>query len=152
MDLSPDTIFRLANGVALLGWLALLASPPAARWSGKTWRLTGRALPLAFSVLYVAMLAVHWPAGGGFGSPSQVRALFDEPGALVAGWVHYLAFDLFVGTWIASRAAALGWRHWQVMPVLVLTFLFGPAGLLAFMALRLLREPLSSMQSPGAPS
>ena len=62
----------------------------------------------------------------------------------------YLAFDLFVGTWIASRAAALGWRHWQVMPVLALTFLFGPAGLLAFMALRLLREPLSSMKFPGA--
>ena len=57
MDLSPDTVFRLANGVALLGWLALLASPPAARWTGKTWRLTGRALPLAFSLLYVAMLA-----------------------------------------------------------------------------------------------
>ena len=78
MDLSPDTVFRLANGVALLGWLALLASPPAARWTGKTWRLTGRALPLAFSLLYVAMLAVHWPAAGGFGSPSQVR---DERGS-----------------------------------------------------------------------
>ena len=150
MTLPPDFVFRLANGVALLGWLALLASPPAARWTGWTWRITGRALPLVFSVVYVAMLVMHWPAEGGFGSPAQVRALFDVPGALVAGWIHYLAFDLFVGTWIAGRAAALGWRHWQVMPVLVLTFLFGPAGLLAFMALRLLREPVSSMMSSGA--
>ncbi len=149
MSLSPDIVFRLANSVALLCWIALLASPPAARWAGWTWRITGRMLPLAFGIVYVAMLAVHWPADGGFGSPAQVRALFDAPGALVAGWLHYLAFDLFVGTWIAARAAALGWPHWQVMPVLVLTFLFGPAGLLAFTALRLLREPLSSMLHPG---
>ena len=149
MLFSPDLVFKLANGAALLGWLALLASPPAARWTAWTWRTTGRLLPLALSLLYVAMLAVHWPAQGGFGSPAQVRALFDEPGALVAGWVHYLAFDLFVGSWIAASAAALGWRHWQVMPVLVLTFLFGPAGLLMFMLLRLAREPLSSVIVEG---
>ena len=150
MNLSPDIVFRLANGAALLAWLALLASAPAARWTVWIWRITGRGLPLAFGVVYVVMLASHWPADGGFGSPAQVRALFDVPGALVAGWLHYLAFDLFVGTWIAGRAATLGWSHWQVMPVLVLTFLFGPAGLLAFTALRLAREPLSSILLAGA--
>jgi hypothetical protein len=67
----------------------------------------------------------------------------DVPGLLAAGWVHYLAFDLFVGAWIAERGAALGLPHWQLVPVLLLTFMFGPAGLLAFILLRALRRPAS---------
>jgi hypothetical protein len=57
---------------------------------------------------------------------------------LAAGWLHYLAFDLFVGAWIAERAGALGIPHLLVLPLLLLTFLFGPAGLLAFALLRAL--------------
>lgn len=152
MESTPDLVFRLANGAALLGWIALLASPASARWSAVVRRVAGRVLPLSFSVVYVVMLATHWNGEGGFGSLAQVRALFDEPDALVAGWVHYLAFDLFVGSWIAERAAGLGLPHWQVVPVLLLTFLFGPAGLLAFVLLRALRRPLSLKLRPGAAS
>ena len=73
---------------------------------------------------------------GGFGSLEAVRRLFDVPGLLVAGWVHYLAFDLFVGAWIAERAGAIGLPHLIVLPLLALTFLFGPAGFLAFVIVR----------------
>ena len=66
-----------------------------------------------------------------------MRQLFDRDGLLAAGWLHYLAFDLFVGTWIARRAGQLGIAHVAILPVLALTFLFGPIGLLAFAALRL---------------
>lgn len=136
--LDPDLVFRLANAAALLGWVALCLTPGRARWAGAVRRAAGLGLPLALSVLYVAMLATHWRGQGGFGSPAEVRALFDVPGALVAGWVHYLAFDLFVGSWIAQRASQQGWPHALLVPVLLLTFLFGPAGLLAFGLLRAL--------------
>jgi hypothetical protein len=152
MESTPDLVFRLANGAALLGWIALLASPPSARWSASVRRVAGRVMPFLFSIVYVVMLATHWNGEGGFGSLAQVRALFDVPGALVAGWLHYLAFDLFVGSWIAERAAALGLPHWQVVPVLLLTFLFGPAGLLAFVLLRALRRPQSLRLRTGAAS
>jgi hypothetical protein len=134
--LDPDTTFQFANALALLGWLALAVSPPVARWSGAVRRTTGLWLPLAFAVLYLALLAVHARGQGGFGSLAQVRALFEVPGVLTAGWVHYLAFDLFVGSWIAGRAAQLGWPHLLTVPVLLLTFMFGPAGLLAYAVLR----------------
>ena len=62
------------------------------------------------------------------------------PALLTAGWLHYLAFDLFVGAWIAERAAALGLPHLVVLPLLALTFLFGPAGLLAFAVLSAFRR------------
>lgn len=132
MTLDPDLCFRAANSAALLGWLALLASPARARWAPMARRLAGRWLPLALALLYVALLAAHWRGQGGFGSLAEVRALFEVPGALTAGWVHYLAFDLFVGSWIAERAAARGLHHAWLVPVLLLTFLFGPAGLLLF--------------------
>jgi hypothetical protein len=150
VTLSPDTAFAVANGVALPAWIALAASPPSARWTPWTWRVTGGVLPLAYAVVYIALLLLHWPAAGGFDSLTSVRALFDAPGALAAGWIHYLAFDLFVGTWIARRAGQLGIAHWLVLPTLALTFLFGPAGLLAFMLLRAVLRPGSFARAPGA--
>lgn len=137
--LDPDLVFRIANAAALPGWLALAMSPPSVRWAPTARRWAGRVLPAALAVVYVALLATHWRGEGGFGTLAEVRALFAVPGALVAGWVHYLAFDLFVGGWIAERAAARGWPHAFVLPILLLTFLFGPAGLLAYAALRAMR-------------
>ena len=136
MLLDPDRVFGLSSGAAALAWMALALSPGSVRWAPTVWRITGRWLPLLLAVVYVAMLATHWRGQGGFGSVTQVRALFDVPGALVAGWVHYLAFDLFVGSWIAERAAALKLPHLLTVPLLLLTFMFGPAGLLAFALLR----------------
>lgn len=136
MLLDPDLVFKLANTAALLAWVALACSPAGVAWAPVVRRVTGRWLPLAMAVLYLALLATHWRGQGGFGSIAEVRALFDVPGALVAGWVHYLAFDLFVGSWIAERAAALQMPHLLLVPVLLLTFMFGPLGLLAFALLK----------------
>jgi hypothetical protein len=133
MDLlpGPDRVFALGNGLALLGWVALALSPAARPWAARVRRVTGGVIPLALAAAYVVMVVVHWGPGG-FGSLAEVRQLFDRPGLLAAGWLHYLAFDLFVGTWIARRAGELGLRHGFVVPCLALAFLFGPAGLLAF--------------------
>lgn len=129
--LSPDRVFGLGNTLALLGWIALALAAPSRRWAEAVWRVTGRVIPLVLAVAYVAMLVAH-RGPGGFGSLAEVRQLFDRPGLLAAGWLHYLAFDLFVGTWIARRAGVLGIPHALVIPCLLLTFMFGPAGLLAF--------------------
>lgn len=136
MLLDPDRVFSLASGLALLGWLALAASPAPARWAPLARRAAGRWLPALLALVYVAMLLAHWRGEGGFGSLAEVQALFQVPGALVAGWVHYLAFDLFVGGWIATRAAEARLPHLVLLPVLLLTFLFGPAGWLVFALIR----------------
>lgn len=149
---SPEFVFRATSTLALMGWVLLLLSPPGARWSATARRLAGRVLPLAMSLVYVVVLASAWPWQGGFGSLAEVQVLFSQPQALVAGWVHYLAFDLFVGSWIAERGAALGLPHWQLVLLLLLTFLFGPAGLLGFVLLRALRRPRSLSLQPGVPA
>jgi len=65
-----------------------------------------------------------------------VRMLFDNPWMLLAGWTHYLAFDLFIGGWEVRDAQRRGIPHLLVIPALVLTFLFGPVGLLLYLAIR----------------
>ena len=128
-----DAIFSAANGLALLGWLCLLGAHRK-RWAN--WWLAGVAIPSALALLYLALMVSSWGAAqGGFDSLAGVAMLFGSPPLLLAGWVHYLAFDLFIGAWLARRAVERGMVWWQLAPCLLLTFLFGPVGWLLFMAL-----------------
>lgn len=133
---APDTVFSAASALAMLGWTALALSPAHMRWAGAARRFAGRVVPLLLAAVYVLLFARQGMADGGYGSLAAVQRLFAVPELLTAGWLHYLAFDLFVGAWIAERGAALCWPHLALLPLLALTFLFGPAGLLAFVALR----------------
>lgn len=132
--MTPDQLFQLANPLALLGWLVLLAAPVAPRLAQA---ISAALIPLLLALAYTGLvLAFWWEAPGGFGSLPEVQALFTHPQIALAGWLHYLAFDLFLGAWEVRTARAEGIPHWAAIPCLILTFLFGPAGLLAFAALR----------------
>lgn len=132
--MDPDVIFRLANLIALAGWLVLLASPLRPSLAE---RLSGLAIPLLLSVAYCGLVFAFWSTGkGGFSSLDDVARLFQTRQLLLAGWIHYLAFDLFVGSWIARTARLEGISFWAVVPCLAATFLFGPAGFLLFNAIR----------------
>jgi hypothetical protein len=132
IPLDAALFFSLGSKLAALAWLALAVSPTRARWTGRVRFFSGRVVPLLLSVAYVALFAATGMRDGGFGSIDAVQRLMAVPELLTAGWLHYLAFDLIVGTWIAERAGALGIPHLVVLPLLALTFLFGPAGLVAF--------------------
>ena len=135
-----ETGYLAANLAALTGWIALIAAavaPGARRWA---WPYAGILLPAALAVGYVALLFAYWSdSTGGFGSLAGVRAVFDVPGLLLAGWLHYLVFDLVAGAWIARRGAADGLPPAAIVLCLVVTGLFSPIGLLVFLALRAVR-------------
>jgi hypothetical protein len=120
------------------GWLGLAAAlfVPALRRSA--FAAAGAIVPALLAIAYILLIAGGWGAteGGGFGSIAEVRALFANDSALAAGWLHYLAFDLFVGAWIAREGLARGVPRLLLLPCFALTFLFGPAGLLLFLLLR----------------
>lgn len=131
--MTPDQLFQIANPLALIGWIALAASPLMPRLE----QAAAIAVPLLLSILYSGLILANWAgAEGGFSSLPDVQLLFASAPVALAGWVHYLAFDLFVGAWAVRTARAEGIAHWKVLPCLALTFLFGPAGLLAFAILR----------------
>ena len=126
--------FSLANTIALVGWFALLVLP---RWPVLVSLLRFGLIGL-LSAAYAVLIMVYFfrAEGGGFGSILQVRQLFLSDGGLLAGWIHYLAFDLFVGLWIAEHADRAHLNRFLQAPILVATFMFGPLGLLMFYATR----------------
>lgn len=133
--MAPETLFQVANPIALLGWLALILTPFAPR---VTDRIAAVIIPLLMSVAYSALILVYWSgSSGGYSTLPDVMALFTNPHIALAGWIHYLAFDLFIGAWAVRTARAERIPHLLVLPHLALIFLFGPAGFLTFHAMRL---------------
>ena len=131
--MTPEQLFSTLNLVAMLAWLPLVFFPRA-RWAST---VVPFAVPLALAAVYVVLIAMTLGrTEGGFSSLGAVSALFSNPWALLAGWTHYLAFDLFIGGWEVRDAQARGVRHVLVVPALVLTFLVGPAGLLVYLTIR----------------
>ena len=131
--MTPESLFSVLNLIALAGWLPLVFLP--------RWRWTATVVPLVVVPLlcaaYAVLVAAALPGSeGGFSSLAGVRALFADPWVLLAGWTHYLAFDLFIGAWQVRDAQRRGVPHLLVVPALVLTFLLGPAGLLLYLAIR----------------
>lgn len=134
--MSHEQLFSLAGSAAMAGWLLLALVPLRFGWPARA----AAGIALLISALYAALIGVYWTRGeGGFGSLADVARLFEHRGLLLAGWVHYLAFDLLVGVWIRGEASRIGLPQWLVVPCLISTFLFGPLGWLAFMALRMFR-------------
>lgn len=132
--MSLEEIFSLCNTAALVSWILLIAAP---RWglllAGIRWGVI-----TTLSLLYAVLVMVFFARveGGGYGSLQAVQTLLADPHIALAGWIHYLAFDLFVGLWIAARSDALGISRLIQAPVLVATFMFGPLGFLLYQAIR----------------
>lgn len=132
--MTPERLFSVCNSLALIGWLILMLAGRM-RWAARM--VTGVVIPLVIAILYAYLIAAHWgETQGGFGSLDGVAALFSNRWLLLAGWIHYLAFDLFIGSWEVRDAQALGISHLIVIPCLVLTFMFGPVGLLLYFVIR----------------
>lgn len=128
--MSAEQIFSIANVMSVLCW-CLLAVFPNRRWV--TDGIAGRAAPAFFAVAYIAIVIVVFPrANGGFSTLGAVTQLFANPWLLLAGWLHYLAFDLLIGTWEARDSVTRGVPRWVLVPCLFLTLMFGPAGWLVY--------------------
>jgi hypothetical protein len=133
----PEALFSLASTAVLPGWLLLAFLP---RWRHTARLVCAVVIPGLLAVLYAAVIAARWGgAEGGFSSLADVQKLFADPWILLAGWIHYLVFDLFIGAWEVRDAGRLGIPHLLVVPCLVLTFLFGPVGLLLYGIVRAVR-------------
>jgi hypothetical protein len=131
MDL--EQIFSMAGALAMVGWLLLIVVPkrPIAVLVASVF------LPLLLSLMYLYFIATNIQgADGGFGSLADVATLFQKRELLLAGWIHYLAFDLFIGGWEIRDSQRHGIPHLVVIPCLVMTFMLGPIGLLFYFAIR----------------
>ena len=131
--MTDETIFRICNSAVLPGWILLLVAP---RWKW-TQRLSMFTLPMLLGLAYIGMFIANFEGiHPNVTSLGAVVYLFHSPGLVLAGWIHYLACDLFIGAWMVRDSRRLRIPHVAVIPCLLLTFLFGPVGLLVYLSLR----------------
>ncbi|MCU0425009.1 MAG: ABA4-like family protein [Candidatus Kapabacteria bacterium] len=133
--MSYDALFQAANGFAMLGWLLLVFLP--------RWQYTRRVVIFGTIFVLAALYAVlfignFWTVNSGDGlmTLAGIGAAFQNPVVALIGWVHYLAFDMFVGAWEVHDAQTNGLRHFLVVPCLIGTFMAGPVGLLLYLVIR----------------
>jgi hypothetical protein len=132
--MKPEVVFQIVNAAAPLGWLLLVIAP---RWKGTQTLIVSGLLPGLLAVVYLALIGLFFGSeDGNFSTLQGVMSLFTSPWAVVTGWVHYLAFDLWIGCWELRNSQQHGIRHWLVVPCLLLTFFFGPIGLLLYFIVR----------------
>lgn len=132
--MQPDSLFSLSNLVAMTGWGLLTFAP---RWKFTRLMVISGLIPLLLGSVYLTIIvAFIGESEGSFGSLEGVMVLFQNPWAVLAGWIHYLAFDLFIGAWEVRDSEKYGISHFLVIPCLFLTFMFGPVGLLVYYTIR----------------
>lgn len=131
-----EAVFAMASTLAFFAWIGLFIFY-AQSWVYST-LFSGVLMLLGGTYVFYLIYGISSGdmEGAGFGSLAEVKALMGSDEALLAGWIHYLAFDLFVGMWIAHD----GWKkdisRWLLLPALLGTFMAGPFGLLLYFLIR----------------
>ncbi|MBW2316046.1 MAG: DUF4281 domain-containing protein [Deltaproteobacteria bacterium] len=144
--MTPDLVFTVCNYGVIPAWLLLAFAPG---WVGTQRIVHALWIPCLLGLVYLLTFLVNpgpQPEGGGFGSLAGVMALFTSPYAVLVGWVHYLAFDLFVGAWEVRDAQRRGIPHLWVLPCLFFTLMLGPIGLLLYLTLRYARLRVTTLE------
>jgi len=128
--MQPEALFSAFSSLAMIGWGILILLPRRWAWLNQVPALW---IPLSLSLGYTLLIGLYFfQAEGGFDTLNNVQRLFTHPMAALAGWVHFLAFDLLIGSWIAREANKLHMSRLIQAPILLATFMFGPFGYLLF--------------------
>ena len=132
--MKAETILNVCQNAAPIGWL-LMAIAPRWRWTRRI--VLSGLYPLILGLVYLSLIVFFFgQSEGDFGSLQGVAKLFENPYALTAGWIHYLAFDMFIGAWEVNDSQKHGISHLLVIPCLFFTLMFGPIGLILYFAIR----------------
>ncbi|MBW2586829.1 MAG: DUF4281 domain-containing protein [Deltaproteobacteria bacterium] len=144
-----DTLFKAANYVVIPFWLLLIVAP---RWSWTQRLVHSPVVLLLLAPIYAYLLFGFAPAPEGvqFSSLYGVMVGFSAPHIVVAAWIHYLIFDLFVGAWESRDAQRRGIPHLLVVPCLLVTLMVGPIGLLLYVLVRFFSKRVLEYDEAGA--
>ena len=143
-----EMLFKAANYAVLPFWLLLIVAP---RWRWTQRLVHGPVVVLLLTPIYAYMLFGYGPAPKemNFLSLYGVMIGFSVPHIVVAGWIHYLIFDLFVGAWESRDAMRRNVPHWLVIPCLLGTLMFGPIGLLLYVLVRFFNRQVLEYEETG---
>ena len=132
-------IFSITSTTAMGMWLLMILAP---KWKATTFLMEYKIIPILLSIVYAIYIFISLSSGGGmdFGSLASIMELFTKEDAVLAGWVHYLAFDLLIGMWMLKQNQSLKIQQLLMAPCLFFTFMLGPVGFLLFTAIKSLKK------------
>lgn len=132
--MNTDQLFQISSTLAMIAWIVLIIFHKT-MWVGKV--LIGTVVA-ALCLLYAILIFKNFGTlkADTFNSLEAISLLFSNREALLAGWIHYLAFDLFTGIYIVNNARVNGIKIWWLLPCLFFTFMLGPFGLLLYLIIR----------------
>ncbi|GAC1358758.1 MAG: ABA4-like family protein [Ktedonobacteraceae bacterium] len=142
-------LFSVSSILVLPFWILMIVAPH--------WRWTKRIMQSPFVIiapafLYILLVLPHigevFPA---VVNPtlSGIATLLSTPTGTTIAWVHFLAFDLFVGRWVYLESRERGINAWLMAPILFLTLMLGPLGFLLFLLVRAIPGLTSKKSSPS---
>ncbi|GAB2783779.1 ABA4-like family protein [Rhabdobacter roseus] len=137
--MTPDLVFQIATNLVLSQWLLMLVAP---RWKVTRWLVQSYLIPVVLGVLYICYLFSGGPVDfAAFGTLAGVKNLFQNggDGVMLAGWIHYLAFDLVAGSVVLRNAQENAIPHGFIVIPLFFCFMLGPVGLLLYWIIRTLK-------------
>lgn len=137
--MTPTEVFSIAGMITMPMWILMILLP---KWKVTRFLIDFKVIPLLLSILYSIYIfqAIQISGAMDFGSLASVMDLFTEENAVLAGWVHYLAFDLVVGMWMLDQNKKLRIHQLVMAPCLFGTFMLGPLGFLLFMMVRAFKQ------------
>ncbi len=145
-------LFSLTFAVAAPFW-ALMILAPGWSWTRRIIASPLIVVPvvLIYAALVIPAFADVLPA---VASPtlSGIRDLLGTADGAAAAWAHMIAFDLFAGRWSWLDARDRGIPALVMAPVLLLTILLGPLGLLAYLLIRPRWPRTDPAPAGGAPA
>jgi len=127
-----ETIFNIFNSGILFFWILLLVFPKKVftqKIIAFPW------VPLVIAIGYVYFLSTTTGTfSADFSSLYGLTEMFQnaKPRGVAAGWLHYLAFDFWVGCWMLKNSQEKRVKHvWMILP-LICTFMLGPLGIILY--------------------
>ena len=137
--MTPTAVFSIASMITMPMWILMIF---LSKWKVTRFLIDFKIIPLALTLIYAIYIFQAIQTGGmmDFGSLKSVMALFTEENAVLAGWVHYLAFDLLIGMWMLDQNKELKINQLLMAPCLFLTFMLGPIGFLLFIIIKTVKQ------------
>ena len=132
-------LFSVANSLILILWIPLLVAP---KWHFTQRMIQAPYVPFLLSFFYLFFLVNDGGlAEADFSSLEGILALYRNatPEAAAAGWMHYLAFDYWIGCWMLRDAQQKAVPHFLILVPLLCTFMLGPVGIMLYVILSQIR-------------
>lgn len=140
--MTPTDVFSIAGMISIPMWILMIF---LSKWKVTRFLIDFKVIPVVLAFIYMIYIYEAIKVSGmmDFGDLKSVMALFTEENAVLAGWIHYLTFDLLIGMWMLDQNKELRINHLLIAPCLFLTLVLGPIGFLFFMSVKTAKQKQS---------